>query len=370
VPASHLYVHVPFCARRCAYCDFSIAVRRSTPVAEYVESLRRELAGRELDSHAVTDSLKTLYLGGGTPSRLGAEGISEVISTVRERFDLEDDAEITIEVNPDDVTTEGAAGWKNAGANRISLGIQSFDDSVLEWMHRVHDSATAVRSFDILRSAGFDNISVDLIFALPESVKRSWQSDLETAIRLAPDHISLYGLTIEPATPLARWAERGMLTPSDEDRYAEEFLLADSMTRAAGFEHYEVSNFSLPGKRSRHNSAYWSGVEYIGVGPSAHSFDGESRSWNVKAYADWTARLMRGESVIEGSEILTAENRVAERVYLGLRTRDGLPMSSSNRAPLDQWADSGWATVDGDVLRLTSEGWLRLDSLAAALTEI
>ena len=363
--ANHLYVHVPFCARRCAYCDFSIAVRRSTPVAEYVDALKREL-----ESRAVTGSLVTLYLGGGTPSRIGASGVGDVISLVKDRFHLESDAEITIEANPDDVTVEDAEGWKSAGVNRISLGIQSFDDSVLTWMHRVHDAETATRSFEILRGAGFDNISIDLIFALPESVKRSWQSDLETAIALAPDHISLYGLTIEPATPLARWTERGMVTPSDEDRYAEEFLLADSMMKAAGFEHYEVSNFSRPLKRSRHNSAYWSGAEYVGIGPSAHSFDGRSRSWNVKAYADWTSRLVRGDSVLEGSEVLTAENRLAEKVYLGLRTRDGLPLSSSHRASLDQWTDSGWATVEGDVLRLTSEGWLRLDSLAASLTGI
>ena len=363
--ANHLYVHVPFCARRCAYCDFSIAVRRNTPVAQYVASLERELEIR-----TATGRLKTLYLGGGTPSRLGAQGVSQVVSLVRDRFDLERDAEITIEANPDDVTIEDAHGWKNAGVNRISLGIQSFDDSVLKWMHRVHDSAGARQSFEILRAAGFDNISVDLIFALPESLERSWQRDLDTAIALGPDHISLYGLTIEPATPLARWTERGTVIPSDEDRYAEEFLLADEMTKAAGFDHYEVSNFSRPGKRSQHNSAYWSGARYLGVGPSAHSFDGERRSWNVEAYADWTARLLRGDSVIEGSEVLTRENRVAEKVYLGLRTRDGLAVSSNDRTSLDQWTDNGWATMEGDVLRLTSEGWLRLDSLAATLTGI
>jgi oxygen-independent coproporphyrinogen III oxidase len=365
VTANHLYVHVPFCARRCAYCDFSIAVRRNTPVAQYVASLERELEKR-----AATGRLKTLYLGGGTPSRLGAPGVSQVISLVRDRFDLERDAEITIEANPDDVTIEDAHAWKSAGVNRISLGIQSFDDSVLKWMHRVHDSVVATQSFKILRDVGFSNISVDLIFALPESLERSWQRDLETAIALSPDHISLYGLTIEPASPLARWTARGTVTASDEDRYAEEFLLADEMTKAAGFDHYEVSNFSRPGKRSHHNSAYWSGARYLGVGPSAHSFDGERRSWNVKAYADWTARLLRGDSVIEGSEVLTPENRVAERVYLGLRTRDGLSVSSNDRTSLEQWTDNGWATVEGDVLRLTSEGWLRLDSLAATLTGI
>jgi oxygen-independent coproporphyrinogen III oxidase len=316
----------------------------------------------------VSGRLTTLYLGGGTPSRLGGEAISQIVSIVRDRCTFESDAEITIEANPDDVTLQDAVAWKAAGVNRVSLGIQSFDDSVLRWMHRVHDSAAALRSFEVLRSAGFDNISLDLIFALPQSLERSWQRDLEAALQLVPEHISLYGLTVEPSTPLARWTERGAVTPSDEERYAGEFLLADSMMGAAGYEHYEVSNFARPGMRSRHNSAYWSGAQYLGVGPSAHSFDGESRSWNVNAYADWTARIARGESVIAGSELLTAANRLAEKVYLGLRTREGLPLSASDGSSTAQWREKGWATVDGDVVRLTSEGWLRLDSLAAALT--
>ena len=361
----HLYAHVPFCARRCAYCDFSIAVRRVTPVSEYISALDRELDQRQLSG-----SLTTLYLGGGTPSRLGSEGIAQVIGTVRRRIDVEPGAEITIEVNPDDVTGDNARRWRNAGVNRVSLGIQSFDDEVLTWMHRVHDSDTAVRSFEILRAAGFDNISIDLIFALPDSVNRSWHIDLEKGIALEPDHISLYGLTIEPGTPLSRWTDRGAVSASDEDRYATEFLLADSVTGRAGYEHYEVSNFARAGKQSRHNSAYWSGAEYAGIGPSAHSFDGQRRSWNVTAYAEWVSRLSRGESVSSGSETLTEENRLAEKVYLGLRTRDGLPVSARDRASAGQWSERGWATLDGNVVRLTSEGWLRLDSLAAALTGV
>lgn len=318
----------------------------------------------------VSGSLKTVYLGGGTPSRLGGGGIRDVLALVRDRCTLAPDAEITIEANPDDVTREDALGWLAAGVNRVSLGIQSFDDSILKWMHRVHDSAAAVRSFETLRGVGFENISIDLIFALPQSVERLWQRDLEKALGLGPEHISLYGLTIEPKTALARWTDRGSVSPSDEDQYAQEFLLADSMMSEAGYEHYEVSNFARPGKRSRHNSAYWSGAEYIGAGPSAHSFDGERRSWNVDAYADWAARLARGESVIADSELLTAENRFAEKVYLGLRTNDGLPLSASDSRSTRQWSEKGWAIVDDGVVRLTSEGWLRLDSLAAALTAL
>jgi len=361
----HLYVHVPFCARRCAYCDFSIAVRKVTPVDEYIDALKREISLRETGG-----SLSTVYLGGGTPSRLADAGVASVITLIRDRFPLDPDAEITIEANPDDVTMASATAWRAAGINRVSLGIQSFDDSTLRWMHRVHDSRTARNSYETLRSAGFDNISVDLIFALPDSLDRSWEADLRVAIEMAPEHISLYGLTVEPATPLARWTERGLVSPSDEERYAAEFLLAHSLTSAAGYDHYEVSNFAKPGKQSRHNSAYWSGARYLGIGPSAHSFDGETRSWNIDAYAEWVARLSRGEAVTAGSERLSEANRLSEKVYLGLRTQRGFPLSESDRASAGKWTEQGWATLEGDVVRLTSEGWLRLDSLAAALTGI
>jgi len=309
-----------------------------------------------------------VYLGGGTPSRLGADGIGRVIELVRERFGLSSDTEITIEANPDDIDSTQAVAWKNAGVNRISLGIQSFDDAVLKWMHRVHDSRSALAAFETLRAAGFDNISIDLIFALPASLERSWRTDLERAIDLRPEHISLYGLTIERSTPLGRWYDRGTVVPADEEIYAAEFLVADQMMSAAGYEHYEVSNFSLPGRKSRHNSAYWTGAPYLGIGPSAHSFDGETRSSNVRQYAEWVPRVLRGESPIVDAERLTESNRVAEKVYLGLRTTAGLVISDADRQSADNWSRQGWANIDGERVRLTTEGWLRLDSLAAALT--
>jgi oxygen-independent coproporphyrinogen-3 oxidase len=287
---------------------------------------------------------------------------------VRERFGISSDTEVTIEANPDDIDTHQAIAWKNAGVNRISLGIQSFDDAVLKWMHRVHDSRSAIAAFETLRSAGFENISIDLIFALPASLERSWRTDLERAIGLRPEHISLYGLTIERSTPLGRWSDRGTIVPADEEIYAAEFLVADQMMSAAGYEHYEVSNFSLPGRKSRHNSAYWTGAPYLGIGPSAHSFDGETRSWNVAQYAEWVSRVLRGESPVVDAERLTESNRVAEKVYLGLRTTAGLVISDADRQSADNWSRQGWANIDGERVRLTTEGWLRLDSLAAALT--
>lgn len=362
----HLYIHVPFCGRRCSYCDFSIAVRREVPVAEFIEAVRAELdlvRGRQPRT-----GLDTLYLGGGTPSRLGGEGVDELIGLARQFFVLDESAEITIEANPDDVTAATATAWRNAGVNRVSLGAQSFDDRVLKWMHRTHDSAQSVDAVRILRDAGIENLSLDLIFALPDSLERSWDSDLRRAIELEPDHISLYGLTIEPATPLARWEQNGTVIPAGEDSYAADFLLADELTRAAGYSHYEVSNFARPGRESRHNSAYWSGAEYLGIGPSAHSFDGRMRRWNVAPYAQWRDLIQSGESVIAGNESLTDENRRAEKVYLGLRTTRGINASGRDIETAKGWNGQGWASIDGDLVRLTAEGWLRLDSLAAGLT--
>ena len=363
MPPRHLYIHVPFCARRCSYCDFSIAVRSRTPVEEYISALRTELG-----HGAVRDSvLDTVYLGGGTPSRLGGLGVAEVLSSVRDHASLSPGAEITIEANPDDVNDVAVAQWVAAGVNRVSLGSQSFDDGVLEWMHRTHDSRQISQAVKALRRGGISNVSLDLIFALPDTLKRSWERDLTLALDLQPAHVSLYGLTVEAHTPIARWRDRGAVVEGTEDAYEEEFLLAHESMANAGFEHYEVSNFSRPGKTSRHNSAYWTGARYAGVGPSAHSFDGSTRCWNVSAYSEWVRRLSAGESVIAGGERLTPGNRDAEEVYLGLRTRNGLLIDETELATVARWVDAGWAILEDRQLRLTPTGWLRLDSLAADL---
>ena len=381
MPPKHLYIHVPFCARRCSYCDFSIAVRAKTPVDEFTSALRAELATGPIQGA----TLDTVYLGGGTPSRLGGIGIASVISAVRERAQIASNAEVTIEANPDDVNDIAVAQWLAAGVNRISLGAQSFDDSVLKWMHRTHDSSQIARAVKAIRRGGIENISLDLIFALPAHLNRDWKNDVDRALDLAPSHVSLYGLTVEAHTPIARWADRGAIVEGSEAQYEEEFLHAHDAMSAAGFEHYEVSNFSLPGKASRHNSAYWTGAPYAGVGPSAHSFDGTSRRWNVAAYAEWVRRLSSYEPAIGGEELLTDENRDAEEVYLGLRTLHGLEIGDAQLAAARLWQTAGWAEVDepktvpasldpepeqkslGPRIRLTPSGWLRLDSLAADL---
>jgi oxygen-independent coproporphyrinogen III oxidase len=372
MPPRHLYVHVPFCARRCSYCDFSIAVRAATPIDEYLTALASELRRGVVDDA----TLDTVYLGGGTPSRLGGVGVAGVLSAVRDRAQIAAGAEVTIEANPDDVNDIAVAQWLAAGVNRISLGAQSFDDAVLDWMHRTHDAGQIAQAVKAIHRGGIENISLDLIFALPAHLERDWRTDVERALDLSPAHVSLYGLTVEAHTPIAHWADRGAVVEGSETQYEDEFLFAHDAMSSAGFEHYEVSNFSRPGKASRHNSAYWTGAAYAGIGPSAHSFDGVSRRWNVAAYAEWVKRLSMAEPTVGGDELLTAENREAEEIYLGLRTKTGLAIDETELPAIERWRAAGWAEieiVESDILskryrlRLTPTGWLRLDSIAADL---
>ena len=364
----HLYLHLPFCRRRCAYCDLSIAVRRIVPVDDLVRALEGELA-RHAPARARAP-LATVYLGGGTPSLLGGAGIARVLDAVRGRFDVEPGAEITLEANPDDVTPDAARAWRRAGVNRLSLGAQSFDEGVREWMHRTHDPAQIMRAADAARAAGLDDLSLDLIFALPSALGRDWDRDLSHALALAPRHLSLYGLTVEEGTPLGRWRARGDVREAPEEKYEREFLAAHARLSAAGFEHYEVSNYALPGARARHNGAYWRRVPYLGVGPSAHSFDGARRWWNRREYADWARTVLAGGDPVAGGEDLDAGAEAAERVYLGLRTRDGLAATPAELEAARPWVESGWAAAEEGRLTLTPQGWLRLDALAAHLTAL
>jgi oxygen-independent coproporphyrinogen-3 oxidase len=362
VTTRHLYIHVPFCGRRCTYCDFSIAVRRTVPVAAYLEALGREIA------LAGARPVETLYLGGGTPSRLGGHGIAALARLLRPDRDL---AEFTLEANPEDVTAESVSAWVEAGVNRLSLGGQSFDDRVLSWMHRTHDAARIGEAVRAARAGGIANLSLDLIFALPVSLGRDWRRDLDAAVRLGPEHISLYGLTVEPGTPLFRQAGRGESVPADDARYEEEYLLAHERLTDAGYAFYEVSNAARPGREAVHNRAYWLLEPYLGLGPSAHSFDGVSRWWNEPAYARWKECLEQGQSPVAGHEILNDHQRRLEQMYLALRTSAGLAMPEPCPAKLasevPRWIGAGWACESGRRLRLTPQGWLRLDSLVASI---
>lgn len=364
----HVYVHVPFCARRCSYCDFAIAVRKVTPVRPFLDALEGELAIR-IGGGVAPTPLDTLYFGGGTPSRLGGEGIARAIEIVRRHFTLAAGAEVTIEANPEDIADDVARRWVAAGVNRISLGVQSFDPGVLAWMHRTHDVAAVHRAVAILQGAGIENWSLDLIYALPREVPRDWARDLDEAIALRPPHISAYGLTVEGGTPLARWRARGEVHDAEEERYEGEFLLAHDRLADVGYVHYEVSNWALPGRESRHNSAYWLGVPYLGLGPGAHGFDGDCRRWNEREFVAWQRRVTGGEDPIGGSERLTQTQRDLEGVYVGLRTLQGIVLDARDAPLVDRWIQAGWAVHREDRLVLTATGWLRLDALVSALTE-
>lgn len=361
----HLYIHVPFCTRRCSYCDFSIAVRKQIPADDFVASITTEL--QQVGPLA---SLETVYFGGGTPSLLPPEAIATILQYAFNHTPSPYAVEVTLEANPENVTPNAARAWRAAGVNRVSLGSQSFDDRVLEWMHRTHDAAQIARAVKHLRDAGIDNISLDLIFALPESLGRDWDRDLDQALALVPSHLSLYGLTVEPRTPLDRWISRGAIQAPSDDRYADEYLRAHERLGAAGYEFYEVSNAAREGRRSRHNSAYWSGRPYLGVGPAAHSFDGRARRWNHSAWEAYRSVIAAGESPIDSREELSDEQRELERMYLGLRTVDGVASSAFSRPlpPLSPFLERGWLLTDGSRVRCTPAGWLRLDSLVSALT--
>jgi oxygen-independent coproporphyrinogen-3 oxidase len=368
MPPRHVYVHVPFCARRCTYCDFSIAVRRVVPVDEYLSALAAELALRVPAGEVWP--VDTLYFGGGTPSRLGPQGVARLLELVRQRVALEPGAEVTLEANPDDITVDAARGWREAGVNRLSIGSQSFEPRVLTWMRRTHSAEQIARGVAVARDAGITNLSLDLIFALPEALDRDWDADVTRALALEPDHLSLYGLTIEPATPLARWRDRGTVREAPDERYEVEFLRAHDLLARAGYEHYEVSNYARPGRRSQHNASYWRRVPYAGFGPAAHSFDGARRRWNLGPYAGWVAAVRVGHDPLEGEEALGDEERRAEEVYLGLRTQTGLDIDAALALRVQPWIDAGWAVREGTRLRLTPLGWLRLDTLSADLTLI
>jgi len=365
----HLYIHVPFCARRCSYCDFAIAVRRETPSAAFVDTIEREWAGWQ--SHPawqLAPALDTVYFGGGTPSRLPPEAIARLLVAFRRDRALSPGAEVTLEANPDDVDEPRAAAWRAAGVNRISLGAQSFQPAVLEWMHRTHSAPQIDDAVATLRAAGFGNISLDLIYAVPEALGRDWAVDLARAIALAPEHLSLYGLTVETHTPLGKWTARGESLPAADDRAADEYLLAHQRLIAAGFEHYEVSNAGRPGFQARHNSAYWRRAPFIGLGPSAHSGFGVERAWNVRDWEEYRRRIASGRTVREESEVLTPDQVDLEQLYLGLRTQAGLRSALVPASTAARWVAAGWAVERSGRLALTPEGWLRLDALVASLS--
>ncbi|HET9947298.1 MAG TPA: radical SAM family heme chaperone HemW [Longimicrobiales bacterium] len=369
-PVRSVYVHAPFCVRRCVYCDFAVTVDPRGDARGWLDALSRELELVEREGLLALDArLETLYVGGGTPSLLGPDAMAGLAARFGGERLSAPDLEWTAEANPESFTPELARAWRRAGVNRVSLGVQSFHEPTLRWMGRLHGPEGAERAVRTARAAGFTNVSVDLIFGLPPRLERSWEDDLERALALDVPHVSLYGLSVEPSTPLGRAVAAGR-ERLDEERYREDYLVACERLAAAGYRHYEVSNFAREGCASRHNAAYWDGRPYLGLGNGAHSYAHPVRRWNVRDWAAYRERLARGASPEEGRETLSDEARALERVWLGLRTDAGLPwdeLGETARALVRGWQARGLAVRAPDRVRLTPLGWLELDRLAVEL---
>lgn len=368
----HLYVHAPFCARRCFYCDFAVDVRRRVDPREWVEAIRAERRILEEEGQAFLDaSLETLYVGGGTPSLLGPEAMTLLAQALDPRRLKGRRLEWTAEANPESLTEEVARGWREAGVGRLSLGVQSFHDEVLRWMGRLHGARGAREAVDRARAAGFPNVSLDLIFGLPGDVSRNWRADLEAAVALEVSHVSLYGLTAEPGTPLHRRVATGGIEMADDERYREEYLEAHEWLRGEGYRHYEVSNFARPGFESRHNRAYWAGVPYLGFGNGAHSYLPPMRRGNLRDWSAYLDRVRAGRRPwVEEDRPETSDRRV-EGIWLALRTDRGLARDAltteASRIRVREWARKGLIHPDPHRVALTAEGWLVLDSLVIEL---
>ncbi len=367
----HLYVHAPFCARRCRYCDFAVTVERRPESARWLRAIEAELALLERGGEVrLADRIETLYLGGGTPSLLDAGAVAGLGGVVGAERMAADGFEWTAEANPESFQSETARAWARAGVNRISFGVQSFDPGALRWMGRLHSAADANAAIARARAAGIDNLSLDLIFGLPNPVARDWRRDLDGALSLAAPHISLYGLTIEEGTPLARLLREGRIRPAGEERYRDEFLLAAERLAAEGYDHYELSNFARPGFASRHNRACWRGAPYLGLGNGAHSFHGGRRHWNERDWARYATRIEAGGLARSGGERPGLGQRRLEKIWLALRTAKGLDPAALPPAALPllgRWRARGLAMARSDRIHLTPRGWLLLDTLAVEL---
>ena len=317
-----LYIHIPFCRQRCNYCAFYSSTLYNIQ-QKYVDALCKEIVLRK--EYTGNQAIGTIYLGGGTPSTLTAEQLESIFGTIYSHYPIAPNPEVTIECNPDDLTPEFLTALRRMPVNRISMGIQSFNDAQLKRLGRRHDAAKARQAVANARATGYDNISIDLMFALPGSSRAEWQETLDTAIALHPDHISAYNLMYEEGTPLHRALERGDFQELSEEENLEQFrMLIDSM-KSAGYRHYEISNFALPGRESRHNSSYWNDTPYIGCGAAAHSYNGNSREWNI---ADIKAYIEGMESGCRNYEIenLTEEESYNDTILTRLRTADGIPL--------------------------------------------
>jgi putative oxygen-independent coproporphyrinogen III oxidase len=367
-----VYVHVPFCAVRCGYCDFNTYTATELggggSQAAYAGHAVSEVeyAGRVLGLDR--PPVSTVFFGGGTPTLLPAGDLTLVLAAVRETFGLVPGAEVTTEANPDSVTPESLAALREAGFTRVSFGMQSAVTHVLRVLERTHDPANVARAVGWARDAGFEQVSLDLIYGTPGESVADWATSVEAALACEPDHVSAYSLIVEDGTRLARQVRTGVIPAPDDDDLAEKYVLADEALSAAGLEWYEVSNWARDdAARCRHNELYWTSASWWGIGPGAHSHVAGERWWNVKHPSAYAARILAGESPALDGEVLDAETRALERVLLEVRLRDGLPADLVDRARLTDVAARGLGVLVGDRLVLTRRGRLLADAVVREL---
>lgn len=378
VRAIGIYVHIPYCKQRCTYCDFYFVTNHSSS-ALFTERLVDEIRLRA-HTHPREVAIETIYFGGGTPSRLSDDHLARILGALYDYFPVDAPKEVTLEVNPEDVTPNRIQTWKDLGINRLSIGIQTFDEQTLKTIHRSHSTQQASEVLSAAMEAEI-SISADLIFGLPGSSRGNWSHDLERLLAFSPQHISVYGLTVEPNTPLSKGLKQGSITVPDEDFQAEAFREAHVILTGSGYTHYEVSSYAKPGCEAIHNTNYWRHTPYIGLGPAAHSMSRRGRhvirTSNVRSLSSWIDLLTQGESPQVDSDHLSIEDVMNEVIMLGLRTRQGIHLDDLNALGLDLLDEKGRAidelvgrkllAFDYPYLRATLEGWLFLNTITTQL---
>ncbi|HEY7476833.1 MAG TPA: radical SAM family heme chaperone HemW [Actinomycetota bacterium] len=364
--AGGIYVHIPFCLTRCGYCDFNAYEGLDPLKPRYLTALLEE-ASLAAPGWSGTGFV-SVFLGGGTPTTIAPADLRALLAHLRDRFDLVDDAEVTIEANPDTVDEVSLRALREAGFDRLSLGAQSFDPAVLASLERVHQPGSVRAAFAAARAAGYVNLSLDLIYGTEGETLDSWERTVREAIVLAPEHVSAYALTIEPATPLGRQVAAGTRPPPDPDLQADMFELVCELLGEAGYRHYEVSNWARPGYECRHNLGYWERRPYVGLGAGAHSYRDDVRWWNVRPPETYLDRVERGELPIGGSESLDPSDAYLEEVFLRLRILEGVPASWFEEARYGPFVASGLLVDDLGQLVPTERGMLLLNELVLGLT--
>lgn len=369
-----IYIHIPFCRKACLYCNFhfSTSLKQKN---DFITALLKEIETRE--HYSANAVIETVYLGGGTPSLLEPEEQHLIFEALHRKYNISAQAEVTLEANPDDITAERLASWKQNTVNRLSIGIQSFFEDDLKWMNRAHSAAQALACIPLAQDKGFDNLSVDLIYGTPTLTDTRWRENVEKAFVYKVPHLSCYALTVEPSTALQHLVNQLKMQDVDPEQQARQFLQLTDWVQEAGYEHYEISNYALPGWRSRHNSSYWQGKPYYGFGPSAHSFDGKAtRSWNIANNALYIKGVSHNDLQPE-RETLTSIQQLNEYIMTALRTVEGIDLGRITREFGNSYRDAVLQTatkyipeklsIQGGGLRLTREGKLFADGIAADL---